>query len=64
MIFFISFSASIAGVAGEVEQALGRVDVAAHAVRDRCQRAPAMRVERRARTARAPESTTVLALAR
>ena len=33
------------GVAGEVEQALRRVDVAAHAVRHRRQRAPAMRIE-------------------
>ena len=35
------------GVAGEVEQALRRVDVAAHAVRHRRERTPAVRVERR-----------------
>ena len=40
------------GLAGEVEQALGRVDLAAHAVRDRRQRTPAMRNRRSRPTAR------------
>ena len=48
MIFFISCNASIGGVAGEVEQALGRVHIGAHAVGDRRQRTPAVRIECRA----------------
>ena len=36
------------GLAGEVEQAFGRIDLRAHAVRDRHERTPAMGVERRA----------------
>ena len=41
------------GIAGEVEQALLGVDVAAHAVRHGCERAPAMRIEGRAERRRA-----------
>ena len=51
------------GLAGEVEQAFRRVDVGAHAVRDRRQRAPAMRIERAPHGA-AFVSTIVLAPAR